>query len=79
MPGTTVSLPSVTVTARSATWGVSVAVAELLAVFGSNWSAWLMAVVFVCVPGLTTKAVMFSVCGTPVLTVPTVHIPLPLV
>ena len=53
------------------------ALAELLAVSGSNWSAWMMAAVFVCAPGLATKALMISVCGPPVLTVPTVHTPLP--
>ncbi len=52
------------------------ALAVLLAVFGSSWSAWLMVPVLVCVTGLTTVAVMLSVCGTPGLTVPTVHIPL---
>ena len=46
------------------------------ALFGSNWSAWLMAAVFVGVLGLATKAVMISVCGVAVLTVPTVHTPL---
>jgi len=30
----------------------------------------------VCGPALTTLALMFSVCGTPGLTVPTVHAPL---
>jgi hypothetical protein len=65
-------------TITSACWGVSVALAVLLAVFGSNWSASLMVPVLVCAAGLTTRAVMLSVCGTPELTVPTVHTPLTL-
>ena len=54
------------------------ALAVLLAAFGSNWSASLMVPVLVCAAGLTTRAVMLSVCGTPELTVPTVHTPLTL-
>ena len=61
--------------ARSACWGVSVALAVLLPVFGSNWSASLTVAVLVCAAGLTTVAVMLSVCGTPGLTVPTVQTP----
>ena len=49
---------TVLVTARSACWGVSVALAVLLPVFGSNWSASLMVAVLVCAAGLTTVAVM---------------------
>jgi hypothetical protein len=70
-----VALLTVSDTDRSACCGVSVALAVLLAVFGSNWSAWLMVPVLVCVAGLTTVAVMLSVCGAPELTVPTVHSP----
>jgi hypothetical protein len=76
----TLGVASLTVfdTDRSACWGVSVALALLLAKFGSNWSASLMVPVFVCAAGLTTRAAMLSVCGTPGLTVPTVHTPLTL-
>jgi len=67
-------------TERSACWGVSVALAELLA--GVRVELVGVAdgrgVVSAC-PLLATKAVMLSVCGTLVLTVPTVHTPLPLV
>ena len=45
---------TVLVTDRSACWGVSVALAVLLAAFGSNWSASLMVPVLVCAAGLTT-------------------------
>jgi hypothetical protein len=72
VPGTTLVTPSVLVMARSAwAWGVSVALALLLAVVGSNWSASLMVPVLVCATGLTTVAVMLSVCGAPGPTVPT--------
>ena len=55
---------TVLVTARSACWGVSVALAVLLPVFGSNWSASLMVAVLVCATGLTTvAAIASSVCG----------------
>ena len=73
-----VGLLTVFDTDRSASWGVSVALAELLAVIGSNWSAWLMAAVFICAAGSTTVALMISVCGVAVLTVPTVHTPVAL-
>jgi hypothetical protein len=68
---------TVLVTARSACWGVSVTLAVLLAVFGSNWSAALMVPVLVCAAGLSTVAVMLSVCATAELTAPTFQTPLP--
>ena len=52
------------------------AVSLLLAVFGSNWSAWLTEAEFAPGLALTTVAVMLSVCGVPGLTVPTVQTPL---
>ena len=57
---------------------MTVALAVLLAAFGSNWSASLMVPVLVCAAGLTTRAVMLSVCETRALTVPAVHTPLTL-
>ena len=44
------------VSARSACCGVTVVLAVLLAVLGSNWSEWVIAAVFVCELGLTTVA-----------------------
>ena len=70
-----VGLLTVLVTARSACCGVSVALAVLLAVFGSNWSASPTVAVLVCATGLTTVAVIVRVCGVPGLTVPTVQTP----
>ena len=46
------------------------ALAVLLAVIGSNWSASLMLPVFISATGLATKALMLSVCGAPGLTAP---------
>ena len=43
-----VGLLTVLATARSACCGVSVALALLLPVSGSNWSAWLIVAVLVC-------------------------------
>ena len=43
-------------TARSACWGVSLTVALLLQVFGSNWSEWLIVAVFVRGSAETTVA-----------------------
>jgi hypothetical protein len=40
--------------ARSACWGVAVTLAVLLAVSGSNWSAWLIVAVFTVETGLVT-------------------------
>jgi len=37
-----------------------------------------MAAVFICAAGSTTVALMISVCGVAVLTVPTVHTPVAL-
>src|SRR6516225_7865964 len=61
--------------ARSACCGITVALAVLLAVSGSNWSAWLIVAVFVSALGLTTRAVMVKVGTTERPTVPTVHTP----
>src|SRR5262249_35016341 len=47
--------------ARSACCGVSVALAVLFVVSGSNWSAWLTTAVLVWAFGLTTRAVRVSV------------------
>ena len=47
----------------------------LFAGFGSNWSLWLTEAVFAAGLGLTTVAVMVSVCGAPITTVPTVQTP----
>ena len=66
---------TVLVRARSACCGVSVALALSLAVFGSNWSAWVMVPVLVCEVALTTVAVISSVGPPPELTVPTSHSP----
>src|SRR6516162_6633445 len=60
---------------RSDCCGVSVALAVLLPVLGSNWSLWLTAAVFVFPSGLTTLARICRVCGTAAVTVPTVHTP----
>src|SRR4030095_14419218 len=68
-----VALLTVFATARSAPSGVSVALAVLFAVLGSNWSLKEMVAVFVVAGGLPTVAVIVSVRGTPVVTVPTVH------
>ena len=62
-------------TARSACWGVSVALPLLLPVFGSNWSLSLIVAVLVCAAGLTTVATIASVCGVPGATVPTSQTP----
>src|SRR6516164_4846409 len=63
--------------ARSACCGAWVALAVLLAVLGSNWSAWLIVAVLVCGAGLTTIARITSVGGDVVATVPTAHRPVP--
>jgi hypothetical protein len=67
------------VTARSACSGVSVAKAVLLAGFGSNWSACEINAAFVCALAEATVAWIVSVCGVPVVTVPTSHRPVPVV
>src|SRR5438132_4109080 len=77
-PALGVVLLTVLLKPRSACWGVSVALALLFAVLGSNWSARLIAAVFVCALGLTTWARSCKVCGAPVVTVPTLHRPVPL-
>ena len=61
-------------TARSAArCGVSVALAPLFPLTGSNWSEWEIVAVFVRASGETTRASIASVCGVVVVTVPTVH------
>src|SRR3954468_23141573 len=65
--------------ARSACWGVSVALAVLLPGFGSNWSAALMVAVLVRAPALSTRAWICRVCGVAVVTVPTTQVPVLLV
>src|SRR5438132_905872 len=73
-----VGLLTVLVNTRSACCGVSVALALLLAVLGSNWSAWLTAAVLVWALALTTLARICKLCGVVVVTVPTVQMPVPL-
>src|SRR5256885_432847 len=60
---------------RSACRGVSGALALLLPVSGSNWSARLIDAVFACGLGLTTVTAMLNVCVAPEATVPIVQIP----
>src|SRR5262245_17561271 len=60
---------------RSACGGVSVTLAVLLAVLGSNWSAAASVAVFVRGMGLSTVALIVKVCGVPGVTVPTVQTP----
>src|SRR4051812_26015118 len=62
-------------TARSACCGVSVALALLFVVTGSNWSLWLIDAVLVTVLGLSTRAVRVSVCAADGVTVPTLQTP----
>ena len=64
--------------ARSACCGVSVALALLFAVSGSNWSLCPTVAVLVCGLALTTVARIVSVCGIVVVTVPTVQTPVAL-
>jgi hypothetical protein len=70
-----VALLTVLLTARSACCGVSVALAELFAVSGSNWSASVIVAVLVCATALTTRACTVKVCGSAVVIVPIVHAP----
>ena len=63
------------VSARSACCGVSVALAVLFPVVGSNWSECEIDALFVRALGDTTVAVSCSVCAVLVVTVPTVHTP----
>ena len=60
-----VALLTVLVRARSACCGVSVALAVLLPVSGSNWSLWLMVAVLVCAVGLATRACDASASAAP--------------
>src|SRR5438270_801672 len=73
-----VELFTVLTTARSACCGVSVALALLLPVLGSNWSARLMAAVLVGALALATCATSRRVRAASVSTLPTVQIPVPL-
>ena len=66
---------TVFVSDRSASCGVSVALALLLPVLGSNWSEWLMVAVLVWTAALVTLAWMSRVWGVAVVTVPTVQTP----
>jgi hypothetical protein len=70
-----VGLFTIFVTARSAAPGVTVALAVLLAVFGSNWSAWLTVAVLVWAVGLATRAAKVKVGAAERATVPTVQTP----
>ena len=70
-----VGLLTVLVSARSACCGVTATLAVLLAVLGSNWSAWLIVARFVDGFGLVTVARMISVWAADGSTVPTVQIP----
>src|SRR4029453_5265495 len=78
VPWVGVALLTVLVTARSAAFGITVTLAELLAAVGSNWSEWLMVAVFVVDATLATVAWMVRVAGVPGLTVPTVQTPVAL-
>src|SRR5262249_11289000 len=62
-------------TARSAFCGVSVALPLLLAVLGSNWSAWLTLAVLDRALGESTRAWICRVATVPLATAPTVHRP----
>src|SRR5262249_8021616 len=70
-----VGLLTVLVTCRSACCGVSMALAVLLPVIGSNWSAAVAVAVFVWAAGLVTRAWICKVWGAVGVTVPTVQIP----
>ena len=70
-----VGLLTVLASARSARCGVTTALAVLLAVLGSNWSAPVIVAVFVTEFGLATVPVKTRVCGTEVVTVPTFQRP----
>jgi hypothetical protein len=61
--------------ARSACCGAAVEPSLLLPELGSAWSACAIDAVFVYALGETTVAVICSVCGALVVTVPTVHTP----
>jgi hypothetical protein len=56
--------------ARSACWGVSVALAVLFAVFGSNWSASVIVAVLVRGAELATVAPIVSTVWAPLASVP---------
>ena len=70
-----VGLLTVLVRARSACCGVTTALAVLLAVLGSNWSAWLIVAVLVDGFGLATVAWMTSVWAVERPRFPTVQVP----
>jgi len=57
--------------------GVIVTEELLLAGLGSNWSEEAMVAVLVCAFGEVTRAWIWSVCRSVVVTVPTVHRPPP--
>src|ERR1700730_8410094 len=71
------ALLTVLVTARSACWGVSVALLLLLPGWGSTWSARATEAVFVCALGLTTFALSVSVAVAALPRAPTVQVPKP--
>ncbi|MBO9678450.1 MAG: hypothetical protein J7556_09440 [Acidovorax sp.] len=64
--------------AKSACCGVTVALAVLLAGLGSDWSEARTAAVLTCRFALATVAWICNVGDAPVVTVPTVQIPVPL-
>src|ERR1700716_2294776 len=70
-----VALLTILLTTRSACCGISVALALLLALLGSNWSARLTDAVLVWALGLTTLAKICKVCGVLVATLPTFQMP----
>src|SRR5216684_699132 len=72
-----VALLTVLSTARSASSGVSVALAWLLDALGSTESEWVMVAVLVCGSGLIIVAVIVSVAAPPLGKEPTVHRPDP--
>src|SRR5262245_64490869 len=62
--------------ARLARWGVSVALAVLLALLGSNWSLSVTVAVLVRAMGLVTAAVIVSTVWVPLASAPTSQMPL---
>src|SRR5271157_3428813 len=70
LPTLGVGLLTVLDRARLACCGVTMAVAVLLLVLGSDWLAAVITAEFDCELGLTTRAEITSVCGVAVVTIP---------
>ena len=75
LPTPGVALSTVFVIARSACCGVTAALAELFATFGSDWSACVIAAVLVCAAGDTTVAESARLAEPRLAIEPTVHTP----